>query len=175
MAWSRGRKLFSRSFDNKCLQIQGIQAARSWLHIKNKAISKEPWEIWPGGSACCIYSVIKCCASVPEPTVSLIYCNTRMSEFLNDKFSEYISAEKADWQITSQTTRKTWRVDWGCCTGSCPNTVSIPAVWDWVSLTTHLGASLGQHWRTSIYSEWECVSTGLRQGRRETVIYVFLP
>lgn len=125
MGWRHGRKWFSRSFDSKCLQIQGIKVARSWLYIKNKAISKEPWEIWPGGSACCVYSVIKCCASVPEPTVSLIYCNAWISECLNDKFSEYISPEPADWQITSQTTRKAWHAERGCGNRSSPNTVSI--------------------------------------------------
>lgn len=104
---------FSRSFDSKCFQIQGIQVARSRLYIKNKAISKEPWEIWPSGSACCIYSMIKCCASAPEPTVSWLNCSTWISACLNDKFSAYISAEKADWQITSQTTRKEWHAELG--------------------------------------------------------------
>lgn len=125
MAWRCGRKWFSRSFDGKCLQIQGIQVARTWPCIKNKAVSKELWEIWPKGSACCIYSLMKCSASVPEPTVSLIYCNAWISECLNDKFSEYISTEKADWQITSQTTRRAWHAEWGCCNRSCLNTVSI--------------------------------------------------
>lgn len=127
MVWRHGTKLFSGSLDSKCLRKQGIQVERSWLHIKNKAVSKVPWEIWTNGSACCISSVIKHCASVPQPTVSLIYCNTWISECLNDKFSEYISTEKADWQIASQTTRKAWHAEWGCCNRSCLNTVSIPA------------------------------------------------
>lgn len=125
MVWRHGMKLFSASFDSKCLWKQGIQVARSWLYSKNKAISKVPREIWTDGSACCIYSVIKCRASVPEPTVSLIYCNTWISECLNDKFSEYISTEKADWQIAPQSTRKAWHEEQGCGNRSCLNTVSI--------------------------------------------------
>lgn len=42
--------------------------------------------------------MIKHCALVLEQTISLIYCNTAISECFDNKFLEFISTEQADRQ-----------------------------------------------------------------------------
>lgn len=93
-----------------------------------------------------------------------------MTFFLN------ISAQRrlTDRQHHRQQQRKAWHAEWGCCNRSCLNTVSIQA--RRVGLGVLNGMALHFPWTTveNLYLWWECVSTRLCQGRRETVIFFFL-